>query len=151
MGYLRREPGTLIVHPFSRCSLREHYVMLVERTTAMSVSASFNHKHPPNCVSVRDKIVDVTIKKVSHSNGGERFLLVDSVTRRVLTTHDTSEQALRRFFAKRSADSVLIDECFERARQRYAETTQSQPSVDHAADTAGDDLLAGLGLDDDFE
>lgn len=29
MGYLRREPGTLIVHPISRRSLREHYAIIV--------------------------------------------------------------------------------------------------------------------------
>jgi len=92
--------------------------------------------------------VDVTIKKVSQNDGAERFLLVDSVTRQVLTVHDTSEQALRRFFTKRGADSGLIDQCFERARQRYAETTQAQPSVDQAADTSEDDLLAGLGFDE---
>ncbi len=92
--------------------------------------------------------MDVTIKKVSQNDGAERFLLVDSVTRQVLTVHDTSEQALRRFFTKRGADSGLIDQCFERARQRYAETTQAQPSVDQAADTSEDDLLAGLGFDE---
>jgi len=92
--------------------------------------------------------VDVTIKKVGQNDGAERFLLVDSVTRQVLTVHDTSEQALRRFFTKRGADSGLIDQCFERARQRYAETTQAQPSVDQAADTSEDDLLAGLGFDE---
>ena len=92
--------------------------------------------------------MDVTIKKVGQNDGAERFLLVDSVTRQVLTVHDTSEQALRRFFTKRGADSGLIDQCFERARQRYAETTQAQPSVDQAADTSEDDLLAGLGFDE---
>jgi uncharacterized protein YfcZ (UPF0381/DUF406 family) len=94
--------------------------------------------------------VDVTIKKVSQKDGEERFLLIDSVTRKVLSVNDTSEQAVRRFFARRGAASQLIDRCFERARQRYTETTQSQPSVDQAADTSEDDILAGLGFDDDF-
>ena len=92
--------------------------------------------------------MDVTIKKVSQNDGDERFLLVDSVTRKVLTINDTSEQAIRRFFKKLGADSGLIDHCFERARQRYAETSQAQPSVDHAADTSEDDLLAGMGFDE---
>jgi len=115
------------------------------------VPVTLNHTRPASRFPVRDKIVDVAIKKVSQNDEGEIFLLVDSVTRKVLTVHDTSEQALRRFFAKRGADSVLIDQCLERARQRYAETTQAQPSVDDAADTAGDGLLADLGFDNDFD
>jgi len=95
-----------------------------------------------------NNIVDVTIKKVSQNDGVERFLLIDSVTRKVLTVKVTSEEALRRFFAKRGADSGLIDQCFERARQRYAEATQAQPVVDHAADTSEDDILAGLGFEE---
>jgi hypothetical protein len=94
--------------------------------------------------------VDVTVKKVSQNDGHERFLLVDSRTRKVLTVNDISEQTIRWFFEKLGADSGLIDQCLERARQRYAETSQAQPSVDHAADTSEDDLLAGLGFDEDL-
>ena len=92
--------------------------------------------------------MDVTIKKVSQNDGDERFLLVDSVTRKVLTVNDTSEQAIRRFFKKLGAESGLIDQCLERARQRYAEISRAQPVVDDAADTSEDDLLAGLGFDE---
>jgi len=92
--------------------------------------------------------VDVSIKKVSETKGGERFVLVDTATRKVLTVHDTSEKSLRRFFAARGAATATIDECLARARERYSERSESQPNVDQAADTSEDDLLAGLGLDD---
>ena len=98
----------------------------------------------------RDTNVDISIKKVGEKNGDERFVLVDPVTRRVLSMHDSSEESVRRFFAKRGNEGALIDKCFDRARRRYAKAEQTQPSVDHAADTSGDDLLAGLGLDDDL-
>jgi hypothetical protein len=49
----------------------------------------------------------------------------------------------------RGAAGAAIDQSIQRARQRYAETTHAQPVVDHAADTDGDDLLSGLGLEDD--
>ncbi len=92
--------------------------------------------------------MDVTIKKVSENVDGERFVLVDTVTRKVLTVHDTTEQSLRNFFARRNVDSQTLDACLARARQRYAETSRAQPTVDHAADTSEDDLLAGMGLDE---
>ena len=97
-----------------------------------------------------DGIVDVSIKKVCESKEGERFVLVNTATRKILTVHDTSEGALRRFFTKRGVTNTSIDHCLERARQRYAERTEAQPSVDHAADTSEDDLLASLGLDDEL-
>ncbi len=92
--------------------------------------------------------MEITIKKVSENDRGERFVLVELSTRRVITVHDTSEHALRRFFAARGVGPELLDHCFERARSRYADASRAQPAVDHAADTSEDDLLAGLGFDD---
>lgn len=94
--------------------------------------------------------MDVTIKKVGENDGGERFVLIDAVTRKVLTVHDTSEQALRRFFQQRGVAATTVDQSLERARQRYGTNSEPEPAIDHAADTADDDLLSGLGLDDDF-
>ena len=94
--------------------------------------------------------MNVAIKKVSQTESGERFVLVEPSTRQILTVHDASEKALRQYFAGLGADSETVDACFERARERYARNSEAQPVVDQAADTDGDDLLAGLGLDDDL-
>ena len=98
----------------------------------------------------RDTTVEITIKKVGENDGGERFVLVDATTRKVLTVRDTSEKALRRFFEKRGTGAASIDACLRRARERYAATMQTQPVVDQASDTAEDDILSGLGLDDEL-
>jgi hypothetical protein len=96
--------------------------------------------------------VDVSIKKVGMRDGKERFVLVSTKTRQVITIADVSEASLRRFFEKRGVRGDLMDRCVERAQQRYAQSAQSAgtPKVNQSADTMGeDDLLFELGLDDD--
>lgn len=96
--------------------------------------------------------MDVSIKKVGHRDGTERFVLLNAHTRDVLTVHDVSEASLRQFFGKRGIDKRTLDACFERARDRYEQTAASSRSVDNAADTMqDDDLLFELGLGDKNE
>jgi len=93
--------------------------------------------------------VDIAIKKVGKRDGHERFVLVNTKTRAVITVKDVTESALRRFFQKRRITDASVNQCLERARQRYAETTKAAP-VNQSSDTMGeDDLLSQLGLDDD--
>ena len=92
--------------------------------------------------------MDVSVKKVGVRGGRDRFVLVNSETRKVVTANDVSEAAVRRFFRQLGADDQLIGECIERARERYGDA----PEVDQERDTVGDgDLLLELGLDDDDE
>lgn len=93
--------------------------------------------------------MDVAIKKVGEREESERFVLVNAKTRQVITTNDVSEGAIRRFFQKKNIKKDLLDRCFERARQRYAQTANAA-KVSESADTMDeDDLLFELGLDDD--
>jgi hypothetical protein len=97
------------------------------------------------------RIVDITIKKVGERDGKERFILVNALTRKVLTVDDVPEEALRRYFRQQGAEDGLIDEALQTARRRYAEMTSAADArVDSAADTMDDedDLLLDLGLDD---
>jgi hypothetical protein len=92
--------------------------------------------------------VEIAIKKVGKRDGQERFVLVDSRTREVITVKDVTEVALRRFFTKREIADNSVDACIERARQRYAETRKATP-INESSDTMGeDDLLYQLGLDE---
>ena len=92
--------------------------------------------------------MEIAIKKVGKRDGQERFVLVDTHTRAVITVKDVTEGALRRFFTKRGVADGAVDASLERARQRYAETTKAAP-VNESSDTMGeDDLLFELGLDE---
>ena len=94
--------------------------------------------------------MDVNIKRVGHRDGQDRFVLVDAKTRKIVSVNDVSEDALRRFFAKRGVDPELLNECLSKARKQHSELTASKPAANHAADTAEDnDLLFELGLTDD--
>lgn len=95
--------------------------------------------------------MDVSIKKVGMRDGKERFVLVSTKTRQVVTSADVSEASLRRFFEKRGVQGDLMDRCIERAQQRYSQAqSAAAPKVNQSADTMGeDDLLFELGLDDD--
>ena len=92
--------------------------------------------------------MDVSIKKVADRDGVERFVLVNSDTRKVLTTNDVSEESIRRFFRQLGAVDLLIDDCFERARERFDSNSEPPAAVDQDADT-GEDLLFELGLDEE--
>jgi hypothetical protein len=93
--------------------------------------------------------VEIAIKKVGQRDGKERFVLVSTQTREVITVSDVSETSLRRFFLQRGVTKELIDQCLARARRRYDETASRSP-VDENADTMeGDDLLFQLGLEED--
>jgi hypothetical protein len=95
--------------------------------------------------------VDVAIKKVAERDGQERFVLVNAITREVLTVNDVSEPTLRRFFEQRGTNGQLLDECFDRARRQHGESSRkANVPVNQASETMGDDdLLFELGLDDD--
>jgi hypothetical protein len=92
-------------------------------------------------------IVDVSIKKVGESDGEERFRLINSETRRVLTARDVTEGAIRRFFAQLGAGDELVNGCLERARRRFAEQAES----DGPDEAEEDDLLFELGIDEPDE
>ena len=89
--------------------------------------------------------MDITIKQVGQRNGLDRFILINAVSRKVLTTDDVSEAALRRFFGQRGTDEATIDQCLERARARFAEGAQPV-AADDAEEANDDDLLFELGL-----
>jgi hypothetical protein len=91
--------------------------------------------------------VDVSIKKVGQRDGKERFVLLNALTREVLTVHDVSEASLRSFFRRRGVDANTLDACFQKARACYEQATNTRRKVDNAADTMADnDLLFELGL-----
>jgi len=93
--------------------------------------------------------VNVAIKKVTERESKERFVLINSATREVITVHDVSEATLRKFFRQRGMPEELVDRCFDRARDRYA-ANQPAARVDDASETMqDDDLLFELGLSDD--
>jgi hypothetical protein len=87
--------------------------------------------------------VEVSIKKVGERDGVERFILVNSQTRRVISANDVDEAAIRRFFAQLGADGELIDACIERASERF-----NEPGEDDLTGDDEDDLLFELGLDE---
>ena len=87
--------------------------------------------------------MEVSIKKVGERDGGERFILVNSETRRVISANDIDEAAIRRFFSQLGADDDLIDVCIERARERF-----NEPGEDDLTGEDEDDLLFELGLDE---
>jgi hypothetical protein len=94
--------------------------------------------------------VDVSIKKVGQRDGQERFVLVNTKTRQVVTANDVSEKSIRRFFRQLKAPDKLIDKCLQRARERYAAESKPVPQVSQTAETTEDeDLLFELGLEDD--
>ena len=100
--------------------------------------------------------MDVSIKKVGERDGAERFILVNSKTRDVITKGDASERAIRRYFHDLGTDEELISACFQRARHRYAQAAQhekeepspSDANLDASDTVDDDDLLFELGLDD---
>lgn len=90
--------------------------------------------------------MEVSIKKIAERDGEERFILVNSQTRRVISANDVDEGAMRRFFQQLGADDSLIDECLERARERFLESGAGSEDLDSEE---GDDLLFELGIDED--
>lgn len=91
--------------------------------------------------------MDVSIKKVGEVDGVEQFILVNSITRKVLTAREANETAIRRFFEQLGADGHLIDTCLETARTRF---DNRHELADSSFEEAGeDDLLFELGLDED--
>jgi hypothetical protein len=93
--------------------------------------------------------VEVAIKKVGQREGQERFVLVHTQTREIVTVSDVTEAALRRFFRQRGVPDGEFNHCLQRARQRYAEKSPPRNPVDENAETQGDDLLFQLGLEED--
>jgi hypothetical protein len=95
--------------------------------------------------------VDVAIKKVGQREGQDRFVLVSVKTRKIVTVHDATARSLQRFFVQRGASRELIEQCLQRARERYAHDRKpARPAVNDAAETIEDDsLLFELGLDGD--
>jgi hypothetical protein len=95
--------------------------------------------------------LDVTIKKVGQRAGQDRFILVQFQTRKVLTVHDVSARALRRFFHQRGVAEEVIETCLRVARSRY-EQDRPRSQANEAAETVEDhDLLFELGLGGDSE
>jgi hypothetical protein len=93
--------------------------------------------------------VDIAIKKVGRRDGKERFVLVNTETREIVTVNDVSEAALRRFFRQRGVTEELLNQCLERARRRYDEAAKRSPVDEHADTMEGDDLLFQLGLEEE--
>lgn len=90
--------------------------------------------------------MELTIKKVGQRDGRDRFVLVDNQSRAVITVHDVSEEAIRRFFRQRKVSELAVEGALVRARRRYDEQTTRRP-VDQGADTLeGDELMRQLGL-----
>jgi hypothetical protein len=93
--------------------------------------------------------VNVAIKKVGRRDGEERFVLVNTQSREVITVKDVTESALRRYFKSHGVRDEAFDKCLTRARELYANSTRASP-VSETSDTQGeDDLLYQLGLDDE--
>lgn len=93
--------------------------------------------------------MEIAIKKVGQRDGKERFVLVSTETREIITVKDVSEEPLRRFFLQLGVADEVINQCLARARRRYDEAARRSP-VDENADTMeGDDLLFQLGLEED--
>lgn len=95
--------------------------------------------------------MDVAIKKVSERDGKDRFVLVNAVTREVVTVNDISENTLRRHFQKNGVGDEAIDDCLAVARQKYGQGARKESvPVSDAQETMGDDdLLFELGLGED--
>lgn len=96
--------------------------------------------------------VDVAIRQVGERDAEDRFVLVDVKTRRIVTQHDASAEAIERFFRKRGVPAATIQHCLELARQRFQarQAPVARPPVDDASETIQDDsLLFELGLDGD--
>ena len=91
--------------------------------------------------------MDVSIKKIGERDGVERFVLINSETRRVMTAHDVAEGAIRRFFQQLGASDELIRDCLDRARRRFEQKAAESGELD----AEEDDLLFELGLDEDDE
>ena len=95
--------------------------------------------------------MDVTIKKVGQREGQDRFIIVQVQTRKVLTVHDTSARALRKFFHQRGVAEEVIDTCLQHARSRY-DQDRPRSQASEATETVEDhDLLFELGLGSDSE
>jgi hypothetical protein len=97
--------------------------------------------------------VDIAINKVGQRDGVERFVLVSTESREVVTVRDVTEDALRRFFSQLGVTSSFLDQCLTRARERYDRSAKNgRPPVSDTAETReGDDLLLELGLEQDAE
>ena len=95
--------------------------------------------------------VETAIKKVGQRDGKERFVLVNTETREIITVKDVTETSLRRFFKQRGVKDDVIEQCITRARRRYDEAPKRSPVDEHADTMEGDDLLFQLGLEEDAE
>jgi hypothetical protein len=101
----------------------------------------------------RRKMLNVSIKQVGQREGQDRFVLVNTITRKVLTVSDVSEQSLRRYFRAEGVAEEVIADCLRTARRRYStKVAQQREPVDQGAETIEDeDLLFELGLEGDSD
>lgn len=95
--------------------------------------------------------MEVSIKKVTERDGKDRFVLVNAITREVVTVNDVSEDTVRRFFRDQGASDEMVDSCLAKARQKHGKGSRkaSVPANDAQETMGDDDLLFELGLGED--